>query len=193
MAKRDKLYTVNKWNKPFFEQERRRKLYLWGGDSANPVYGLKTGQAGLRWGYGDTGGTDYTAPVSNLTKQNSLDRAVTTFNQYSNPSYYQDMARTWVTPVEIQSGGNSSSQRDSQPVNSLKQFDLSGAMDAAKDFTEGITRTSNIPESYTKLKTSLAKYTQPESVLSTSGIVPALNKSVYDGVTASSLASSLTN
>jgi len=69
MAKRDKLYTVNKWNKPFFEEERRKKLYPLGGNlTNNPIYGLRTGQAGLRWGYGDTGGIDYTAPVSNLTK-----------------------------------------------------------------------------------------------------------------------------
>lgn len=43
MAKRDKLYTVNKWNKPFFEQERRKKIYAGGGATAgfNPF--LKTG------------------------------------------------------------------------------------------------------------------------------------------------------
>jgi len=31
MAKRDKLYTVNKWNKPFFEEERKKRLYPDGG------------------------------------------------------------------------------------------------------------------------------------------------------------------
>ena len=109
MAKRDKLYTVNKWNKPFFEEERRKKLYLWGGDSANPIYGLKTGQAGLRWGYGDTGGIDYTAPVSNLTRQNSLDRAVNTFSQYSNPSYYQDISKSYlIQPQDFQHLGGAS-------------------------------------------------------------------------------------
>jgi hypothetical protein len=43
MAKRDKLYTVNKWNKPFFEEERRKKLFLWGGNSLGIKPGLSEG------------------------------------------------------------------------------------------------------------------------------------------------------
>ena len=39
MAKRDKLYTINRWNKPLFEEERRRKLYLGGGNKNTP-YGF---------------------------------------------------------------------------------------------------------------------------------------------------------
>ena len=42
MAKRDKLYTINKWNKPFFEQERHKKLYGVGGSTDNYVWGLNT-------------------------------------------------------------------------------------------------------------------------------------------------------
>ena len=63
MAKRDKLYTVNKWNKPFFEEERRRKLYPNGG----PIWGLNENQSGRWWSYGNQ---DYSAPlaVSNLTR-----------------------------------------------------------------------------------------------------------------------------
>jgi len=40
MAKRDKLYTVNKWNKPFFEDDRRKRLYALGD---RIIYGLKEG------------------------------------------------------------------------------------------------------------------------------------------------------
>lgn len=49
MAKRDKLYTVNKWNKPFFDEERRKKLYGLGG---NPVWGLNLNQGLTRAGIG---------------------------------------------------------------------------------------------------------------------------------------------
>ena len=41
MAKRDKLYTVNKWNKPFFEQERRKKLYPGGGPLSGNANGFR--------------------------------------------------------------------------------------------------------------------------------------------------------
>ena len=50
MAKRDKLYTVNKWNKPFFEEERRKKLYGVGGSTDNYVWGLNTDQGLTRAG-----------------------------------------------------------------------------------------------------------------------------------------------
>jgi hypothetical protein len=40
MAKRDKLYTVNKWNKPFFEEERRKRLYGYGSQIINGLGGL---------------------------------------------------------------------------------------------------------------------------------------------------------
>ena len=50
MAKRDKLYTVNKWNRPFFEQERRKKLYGIGGSTDNYVWGLNTDQGLTRAG-----------------------------------------------------------------------------------------------------------------------------------------------
>ena len=61
MAKRDKLYTVNKWNKPFFDEDRRRKLYPWGGNTYGFKPFLNTGQASKVWGYGDTGGIDATS------------------------------------------------------------------------------------------------------------------------------------
>lgn len=39
MAKRDTLYTVNRWNKPFFEEAKRKRLYALG----DHIYGYSEG------------------------------------------------------------------------------------------------------------------------------------------------------
>lgn len=59
MTKRDTLYTVNRWNKPFFEEAKRRKLYLGGGNRNDITPGL----GGLDiYGYSNIGGITATAP-----------------------------------------------------------------------------------------------------------------------------------
>jgi len=65
MAKRDKLYTVNKWNKPFFEEERRKKLFDDGGPRT--IWGLNENQSGKWWNYANQ---NYSKPlaVSDLTR-----------------------------------------------------------------------------------------------------------------------------
>jgi hypothetical protein len=54
MAKRDKLYTVNKWNKPFFEEERRKRLYGFGDALYRVIPGMNESQGAKRVGLGYT-------------------------------------------------------------------------------------------------------------------------------------------
>ena len=102
MAKRDKLYTINRWNKPLFEEERRRKLYLGGGNKNTP-YGfnpyLHTGldqalqTAGLYHGWGN----DYQTPVEKNAASNQL---ITNSDYRGNYNPVMDQVRTYVAPVD---------------------------------------------------------------------------------------------
>lgn len=74
MAKRDKLYTVNKWNRPFFEEERRRKLYLGGGE----LGGLDI------YGYGNIGGVTANQTL-NSPLYTKINQGLQDFNAYRNP------------------------------------------------------------------------------------------------------------
>lgn len=64
MAKRDKLYTVTKWNKPFFEGDQKKRLYALG----DHIYGLNEGQAGKRNSYGFTWDANDSPSISPLAK-----------------------------------------------------------------------------------------------------------------------------
>lgn len=61
MAKRDQLYTVNKWNKSFFEEEQRKRKKLYGiGGNQNDTWGfnpyVSTGNDIDVFGYGKKAG-----------------------------------------------------------------------------------------------------------------------------------------
>lgn len=103
MAKRDKLYTVTKWNKPFFEEERRKKLY----DEGGPFkYGVNTNRGGLVNSYYKT---NWDNTESNYGSNNNIRSGLVDFNAYSNPSYWRDMITTQVLPSDQPSGGTSNS------------------------------------------------------------------------------------
>ena len=87
MAKRDKLYTVNKWNKPFFEEEKRKKLYNDGG--RRPIWGLKENQGGLWNSYGVLPtGFNSNPRISSLAQQNTDNPGVINWFQHTNQPRY---------------------------------------------------------------------------------------------------------
>ena len=99
MAKRDKLYTVNKWNKPFFEQERRKRLYPGGGllsDNTNrfrPFVNENQGLTRAGLGFVPDG---FNVPFNKPNWLNIGQRS-------SNP--YQEMVKTHVADVQNTGGG----------------------------------------------------------------------------------------
>ena len=98
MAKRDKLYTVNKWNRPFFEEERRRKLYLGGGPfDINNDYtnGVKTNQGSLINSFGITSWGNPLTDANQKTRE-----GITDFAAYSNPGHMMDQFLQYRYPHE---------------------------------------------------------------------------------------------
>lgn len=78
MAKRDKLYTVNKWNKPFFEEEVKKRLY----DDGGYTNGVNTDQAWKVFGYGDSS-INPTLNLSSLVKQNNANPKSSSWSDYT--------------------------------------------------------------------------------------------------------------
>lgn len=95
MAKRDKLYTVNRWNKPFFEEERRKKLYDDGGH--RPIWGLNENQGLTRAGIAF-------APEGTGVKLNLPGYYGSHGSTVSNP--WRDMATVHVTDTDNTEGGS---------------------------------------------------------------------------------------
>lgn len=153
MAKRDKLYTVNKWNKPFFEDDRRKRLYALGD---RIIYGLKEGQGAERNSYGDVGGVD-----ANVKMPSYLQKAFTSFNDYANPSHYQNLAKVNFAEGDDKPlyGSNITNDTSSTGTKSASLWSTaaSGVANAAPDLVKAGIQYFNHPETG-----ELMAYTPPD-------------------------------